>query len=164
MLDGIFRTFRFREFWKCSAVEVWKFFRKKQNFWTREIFEKKFGKKIRNLSSEKVWILFENVCKVQKFWKKFIKFEFLSQKTLFLGQKVWKFWKKFGKSLEKVRKKFGKSSEKFGKSLESLETGFSECSEISEIVLFRNFQKLLKNDVNSNFGNREKLVPTRKFG
>jgi len=46
-----------------------------------------------------------------------------------LGQKVWK---------------------KFGKSLESLETGFSKCSEfteISEIVLFRTFQKLQKNDV-----------------
>jgi len=54
------------------------------------------------------------------------KFEFLSQKTPFLGQKV--------------RKKFGKVRK-------SSETGFSECSEISEIVLFRNFQKLRKNDV-----------------
>jgi len=49
-----------------------------------------------------------------------VKFEFLSQKTLFLGQKVWK---------------------KFGKSSESLETGFSEHSEILEIFLFQNFQK-----------------------
>jgi len=69
-----------------------------------------------------------------------------------LGPKVWKkfgkslekVWKKFGKSLEKVWKKFGKSLEKFQK---SSETGFSECSEISEIVLFPTFQKLQKNDV-----------------
>jgi len=54
------------------------------------------------------------------FEKKYAKFEFLSQKTLFLGLKVWK---------------------KFGKFWKSLETGFSECSEISEIVLFRTFQK-----------------------
>jgi hypothetical protein len=54
----------------------------------------------------------------------------LSQKTLFLGQKVWKYSEKFGK-------KFGKSSE----------TGFSECSEISEIIFFQNFRKLRKNDV-----------------
>jgi len=52
-LDGIFRTFCFREFWKSLAVEVRKFFRKKQNFRTRVIFEKKFGKKFGNLSSQK---------------------------------------------------------------------------------------------------------------
>ncbi len=55
----------------------------------------------------------------QKFQKSYVKFEFLSQKTLYLDQKVQK----------------------------SLETGFSEHSEISEIVLFRTFQKLRKNDV-----------------
>jgi len=74
----------------------------------------------------------------------------LSQKNLFLGQKVRKSWGKVG---EKFGKSSGKVREKFGKSLESLETGFSECSEIleileiSEIVLFQNFQKLRKNDV-----------------
>ncbi len=31
--------------------------------------------------------------------------------------------------------------------MEFLETGFSECSEISEIVVFRTFQNLRKNDV-----------------
>jgi len=44
-------------------------------------------------------------------------------------------------------KKFGK---KFGKSSEILESGFSECSEISEISViwkFQTFQKLRKNDV-----------------
>ncbi len=54
--------------------------------------------------------------------KNYVKFEFLSQKTLFLGQKV---WKKFGKFGNRV----------------------SEHSEILEIVLFRTFQKLRKNDV-----------------
>jgi hypothetical protein len=49
----------------------------------------------------------------------------LSQKTLFLGQKVWK---------------------KFGKVQKSSETGFSKHSEISEIVLLQNFRKLQKND------------------
>jgi len=44
-------------------------------------------------------------------------------------------------------------------------TGVSEHSnftENSEIFLFQTFQKLQKNDVKSNFGIREKLVPTRK--
>jgi len=40
-----------------------------------------------------------------------------------------------------------KSLEKVWKVQKSLETGFSECAEISEIVLFQNFQKLQKNDV-----------------
>jgi len=75
-----------------------------------------------------VFASFGNV-RFQKFRKKYVKFEFLSQKTLFLGQKV--------------RKKFGKSSE-------ISESGFSECSEsleISEIVIFRTFRNLRKNDV-----------------
>jgi len=38
---------------KSSAVEVRKFFGKKRNFETREIFAKKFKKKLGNLSSEK---------------------------------------------------------------------------------------------------------------
>jgi len=67
--------------------------------------------------------------------KKVCKVEYLSQKTLFLGQKV---------------RKFGKSLVKFRKVQKSSETGFSECSEILEIleiVLYRTFQKLRKNDV-----------------
>jgi len=42
------------------------------------------------------------------------------------------------------RKKFGKRSEKVRK---CLKTGFSECSEILEIVLFQTFRKLRNNDV-----------------
>ncbi len=61
-----------------------------------------FGKKSGNLSWEKVWILTEIVCQFQKFQKNYVKFEFLSQKNLVLGQKVLK------KYSEKVRKKFGK--------------------------------------------------------
>jgi len=76
-----------------------------------------------------------------------VKFAFLSQKTLFLGQKA---WKNFGKSLETV----------FSKCL--------EISEILEIVLLQNFGKLQKMMLNSNFGNRKKLnltrKPTQKFG
>jgi hypothetical protein len=83
-------------------------------------FAKKFGKKFGNLSSEKVCILIKIVRQFQKFQKNYVKFEFLSQKTLFLGQKVWKM-------LGKVQK--------------SLETGFSKHLEILEIVLFRTFQK-----------------------
>ncbi len=57
----------------------------------------------------------------------------MSQKTLFLGQKV--------------RKKFGKVWKNIGNVWKSSETGFSKHSEISEIVLILNFQKLQKNDV-----------------
>ena len=67
-------------------------------------------------------------------------------------RKVWVFESKnpgFGsKSLEKVWK--------------SLETGFSEHSEILEIVLFQNFRKLQKITLNLNSGNCEKLVLTQK--
>jgi len=102
------------------AVKVWKFFGKKRNFRTRKIFAKMFRKKFGNLSLEKVLILTKIVRQFQKFQKNYVKFEFLSQKTLFLGQKVWKM-------LGKVQK--------------SLETGFTEHLEISEIVLFQTFQK-----------------------
>jgi len=61
-----------------------------------------------------------------------------------------KVWKKFGKSLEKVRK--------------SSETGFSEHSEFSEIVLFQTFQKLRKNDLELELQKlQKKLAPTRKL-
>jgi hypothetical protein len=116
-----------KKIWK----KVWKF-----------KFTKKFGYK------PKLYVNFKNKI------KNYVKFEFLSLKTLFLGQKV---WQKFSKSLERV-----------WKSSESLETGISECSEILEIVLFRTFQKLRKNDVQLELQKREKLVstqkPTRKFG
>jgi len=120
VLDGIFWTFRFLEFRKCSAVKVRKFFRKKRNFWTCEIFAKMFGKKFGNLNSEKSSDINPNCTSISKISKKnYVKFEFLSQKNLF--------WVK----------KFGKSSE----------IGFSKHSGILEIVLFWNFQKLQKYDV-----------------
>jgi hypothetical protein len=57
----------------------------------------------------------------------------------------------------------------FGKSLETpvvgSKTGVSEHSEFTEnleFVLFLTFQKLQKMTLKSYFGNREKLVPTRK--
>jgi len=118
------------------AVEVRNFFGKNGNFklakflqnfsekvW-KKVWKFKFGKKFGYYS--KMYVNFEN------FKKKYVKFEFLSQKDCFGS-----------KSLEKVRK-----------SLESLE--------ILKIVLFRNFQKLQKMTLNLNFGNREKLVPSRK--
>jgi hypothetical protein len=43
-LNGNFRTFRFREFQKCSVFEVRKFFGKNRNIRTHGIFAKKFGK------------------------------------------------------------------------------------------------------------------------
>ncbi len=106
-IDGIFRTFSFlrvSEKFGCRSLEI---FQKKTEFSNSRNFHKKVWKNVRKL--------FENVHKFWKFkfWKfrkKYVKFEFLSQKTLFLGQKV---WKKFGKSLEKVWKKFEKSLVKF---------------------------------------------------
>ncbi len=105
---------RVLEMFGCWSLEI---FQKKTEFLNSRNFCLFFGY---------FWILTKIVRQFQKFQKNYVKFEFLSQKTLFLGLKVWK-------SSEKVKK--------------SLETGFSECSEISEIVLFRTFRKLRKNDV-----------------
>ncbi len=63
-------------------------FWKKPEFPNFGNFREKVRKKFGNLSSEKVRKLFKNVCKFRKFQKKYVKFEFLSQITLFLGQKV----------------------------------------------------------------------------
>jgi len=100
------------------------------------IFElAKFSRKSSEKSCEikvrkKVWKLFKNVRKFRKFWKKYVKFEFLGQK---------------------IRKKFGKVWKKFGKVWKFQKLLFSDLSEIYE-----------KMTLNSKFGNREKLVPTRK--
>jgi len=67
---------------------------------------------------KKVQILTDFVRQFQKFQKNYVKFEFLSQKTLFLDQKV------------------RKSLEKFGKLGKSSKTGLSKHLEILEIVLF----------------------------
>jgi len=109
-------------------------FRSSEIFWKKPEFSNSwnFGEKVR----KKVRKLFENVRKFQKFRKNDVKFEVLGQKNLFFGQKVWK-------SSEKSSEKFGN----FGKNSEILKTGFSECSEISEIWIFRTFRKLRKNDV-----------------
>jgi len=61
--------------------------------------------------------------------------------------KVWVFESKNPVLGSKILEKFGKSSENAEKVWKSLETGFSECSEILEIVLFRTFWKLQKNDI-----------------
>jgi len=103
------------------AVEVWKFLRKPGIFELAKFLRKSLEKISEIYVRKKVQILFENVLKFQK---KFLKFELLSQKTLFLGQKV---WKKFGK----FRKKF----KKFGNRV-------FRMSENLEIVLFQNFRKL----------------------
>ncbi len=62
-------------------------------------------------------------------------------------RKVWDFESKNPVFGSKSSEKFKKSLEKVWQSSGSLETGFSECSEISEIVFFQTFEKLRKNDV-----------------
>jgi len=82
---------RVSEMFGCQSLEI---FRKNWNFWTHE-------------TQKKVWILFKNVSKFWKFQKKYVKFEFLSQKNLFLGQKV---RKKFRKLENRVFRMFGNCS------------------------------------------------------
>ncbi len=85
----IFELFIFTSFRKVWFLK----FGNNRNFWTRKIFAKKVWKKVLILTKI-----------VHQYWKfqKNKKFEilqkkqFLSQKTLFLGQKVRKVWKKFG--------------------------------------------------------------------
>ncbi len=92
-----------------------------------EIFRKKteflnswnFCEKVRKFKFGKSSDINQNCTSISKILKKLLKVWVFESKTLFLGQKVWK----------------------------SLETGFSKCSEISEIILFQTFQKLWKNDV-----------------
>jgi len=117
VLDGIFQTFHFREFGKCSAVKVQKFFGKKRNFWTRKIFAKRFVK-----SSELfVFATFGNfsekngIFKLAKIFAK--KFGYYS--------KMYVNFKNFEKTMHSLSflvkkpcfwvKKFGKSLGKFGK-------------------------------------------------
>jgi len=113
------KHFVFASFGNVRLSKFGNFSEKKRNFWTRKIFAKKFGKKFRNLSSEKSLDINQNCTSISKILKNYVKFEFLSQKKLFLGKKVWK----------------------------CLETGFSKHSEILEIFIFRTFRKLWKNDV-----------------
>ncbi len=75
-----------------------------------------------------MYVNFENFKKLRKVWVFESKNPVFGSKSL---EKVWKVWK-------------------------SLETGFSECAEISEIVLFQNLQKLQKNDVKLKLGKSRK--------
>jgi len=80
-------------------------------------------------------------------------------------------------SFSRVSEKFGcRSSEIFRKKTEFLNSqnfrkkvrkfwkqGFPNVQKFRKLFFFPKFLKITKNDVNnSNFGNREKLVPTRK--
>jgi len=75
----------------CRSSEI---FWKKTEFSNSRNFSEKVRKKVRILNKI-----------VRQFQKNYVKFEFLSQKSLFLGQKV---WKKFRKCSEKVQKMFRK--------------------------------------------------------
>ncbi len=100
---------------------------------------------------KKVGILTKIVRQFWKFWKNYVKFEFLSQKNLLLGQKVWK--KKLLLVLRLYIATYPDYGDRCTKPLYSDLSGrwrplvllqFSETglSEHSEIVLFQNFQKL----------------------
>jgi len=115
-------------------------FQKKTEFSNSQNFGKKVWKKVWKFKFGKSLDINQNCMSISKISKNYVKFEFLSKKKQFLSKKNLVFG---SKSLEKARK-FRKSSE----------TGFSECSEISE-----NYEKM---PLNSKFENREKLVPTRK--
>ncbi len=91
----------------------------KPEFSNLRYFCKKVRKKVRILTKI-----------VRQFWKKLLKVWIFKSKNPVFGSK----------SSEKIRKKFRKV-------WKSSETGFSKHSEISEIVLFRTFQKLQKNDI-----------------
>jgi len=137
---------RVSEMFGCRSLKF--FFGKNRNFWTREIFTKKFGKKFRNLSSEKSLGINRSCTSISKISKKLWKvWVFESKNSVFAS-----------KSLEKVRK----SLEKFVNRVFRTFGNFGNCS-------IPNFPKITKKmTLNSNFGNHEKLIPTRfltrKFG
>ncbi len=112
----------------CRSLEI---FRKKPDFFLQKskILVKKFGKSLEIWVRKKVWILTKIV---RQFWKNYVKFVFLSQKNLFLGQKV---QKNFRIILEKFRNRvfwtFGNVGN-FG--------NFGNCS-------IPKFPKITKNDV-----------------
>jgi len=118
-------------------------FRKKTEFSNSRNFRVKVRKKVRNSSSVKNSVI------IQKFWKNDVKFEVLGQKTLFFGQKVWKSSEKSSEKVRKFRKKFGNFGNWFFRMF-----GNFENSKLSE-----NYKKMT---FNSNFGNYEIFVPTRK--
>jgi len=125
-----FPNFLFSRVLKMFGCQSSEKFWKNWNFWTRKIFAKKFGK-----SLEKSSDINQNCTSILKILKKLWKFEFLSQKTLFLGQKVWK----------------------------NSETGFPNIRKFWKLFyskISENYEKMM---LNSNFGNREKLVPTQKL-
>jgi hypothetical protein len=154
-----FSFLRVSEMFGCWSSE---FFWKKQNFQTRKIFAKKFGKKFGNLSLEKSLYINQYCMSILKILKKLCKVWIFESKNPVFGLKSLEmFWK-----VQKSSEKFGKV-QKVQKSLENSETGFSKCSEISEIIIFQTFPKLLKNDIKLELQKLQKtrsdLKTTRKF-
>jgi len=133
---------RVSEKFGCRSSEI---FRKKTEFlnlrnfrekiW-KKVQKSKFGKNIRNYS--KLYVNFKNFEKVCKVWV------FESKKPVF-GSKSLEIIRKSSEKVRKFRKLGFPNVRKFRKLL------FSELSKIYE-----------KMTLNSNFGNRKKLVPTRK--
>jgi len=121
--------------------------RKFLNFLFPRVSEKFVFSKFRNFLEITVFFELAKILQ-KKFGKKYgNNFLFFGQKTLFLGQKV---WKKFGK-VQKKRFPNIRNLRKFRKLFYS--------------KLSKNYEKMT---LNSNFENREKLIPTwkptRKFG
>jgi len=118
-------------------------------FWKKpEIFAKKFGKKFGNLSLEKSLDINRNCKSISKISKKLCKVWVFESKNPVFGSKS---LEKFKKVLVIVRK-----------------LGFPNVGKFRKLFyskLSKNYEKMT---LNSNFGNREKLVPTgkptRKFG
>jgi len=125
------------EMFGCWSLEI--FQRKTGIFELANFLRKSLEKSLEIESSEKSLDIKQNCTSISKILKKLRKvWVYESKKTLLLGQKV---LKKFGK----VRKQGFPNIRKFRKLF------YSELSE--------NYEKVT---LNSNFGNREKLVPTQK--
>ncbi len=114
-------------------------FRSSEIFWKYPVFSnsqkfcEKVQKKVRKLKFGNNFKYYSNFKSNSKISKKLCKIWGFRSKNPVFGSK----------SSEKLGKTFGKVWKKFG----NLETGFSECSEISEIWKFRTFRKLRKNEI-----------------
>ncbi len=140
---------RVSEMFGCQSSE---FFWKKTEFLnSRNFFVKMLGKKFENLISEISLGINRNCTSIPNFLKKLcIVWVFESKNPVFESKNpVF-----VSKSLVKVRKKIRKYWKQGFPNIRKFQKLF--YSEISE-----NYEKMT---LNSNFGNCEKLVPTRKFG
>jgi len=126
-----FLFLRVSEKFGCQSTE---FFRKKPEFSNSQNFCEKVQKKVWKFKFGKKFGYYS------KMYGNFKK----SMKSLSFWVKKPCFWVKSSENSKKVWKSSESSETGFS---ECSETGFSECSEISEIVLFRTFRKLRKNDV-----------------